>query len=50
MTNEEAIAYYVDAIEAWRKKVKLERFILVAHSFGGLIASHYIQKYPHKQV
>lgn len=50
MTSEEALAYYVDAVEAWRKRVKLQRFILVAHSFGGLIASHYVQKYAFEQV
>jgi len=44
-TPKEAVDYFVGAVEEWRKAVGLKRFILVGHSFGGFIASFYMQKY-----
>ena len=35
----------VDMIERWRKEMKLERIILMGHSFGGFVSAVYAQKY-----
>ena len=37
---------FVDAIEEWRKEIKLEKFILLGHSFGGFLSTAYALKYP----
>lgn len=39
---------YVNAIEKWRSEVKLEKFILLGHSFGGYLATAYSIKHPEK--
>lgn len=36
----------VEAIEEWRKEVKLDHFILLGHSFGGYLATSYAINYP----
>ena len=41
-----AESQYIDAIEAWRAKVGLEKMCLLGHSFGGYLASSYALKYP----
>ena len=48
MTVEEAGNYFVEAIEAWRKKVGISTFILAGHSFGGYLATLYFEKYQDK--
>jgi pimeloyl-ACP methyl ester carboxylesterase len=48
MTPKEAVNYFVEAVEEWTRAVGLMRFILVGHSFGGFIASHYMRKYATK--
>ena len=42
---EQTIDYFVEYLEAWRKAMKLEKFILAGHSFGGYIVGNYAVKY-----
>ncbi|KAL4911276.1 hypothetical protein BDW74DRAFT_7149 [Aspergillus multicolor] len=42
----EAEDWFVDALEEWRIKRKIERFTLLGHSLGGYIAVNYALKYP----
>eukprot|EP00043_Microstomoeca_roanoka_P027613 m.15177 g.15177 ORF g.15177 m.15177 type:complete len:440 (+) comp7796_c0_seq2:248-1567(+) len=41
-------AVFVDALEAWREAVGIQRFVLVGHSFGAYVASLYALKHPHR--
>ncbi|CAG9765836.1 unnamed protein product [Ceutorhynchus assimilis] len=43
---ESAEQQWVDALEEWRKQVKLEKFILLGHSFGGYLATSYTMQHP----
>ncbi len=36
----------VEDIENLRKKLKIKKWIVLGHSFGGLLATHYVAKYP----
>ncbi|KAI5289835.1 hypothetical protein KEM54_003108 [Ascosphaera aggregata] len=38
--------WFIDAIEEWREKRKIERFTLLGHSLGGYMAVAYALKYP----
>ena len=40
------IDHHVDDLEALRKKLRLEKVTLIAHSFGPAIAAEYAMKYP----
>lgn len=42
----EAETFFIDALEEWRIKKKLDRFTLVGHSLGGYLAVAYALKYP----
>lgn len=42
----EAEAWFVDALEEWRVKRKVDRFTLLGHSLGGYMAVAYALKYP----
>ncbi|KAL2165077.1 hypothetical protein VTH06DRAFT_373 [Thermothelomyces fergusii] len=42
----EAEAWFVDALEEWRKIRKIEKFTLLGHSLGGYLAVSYALKYP----
>ncbi|EGX93327.1 alpha/beta hydrolase, putative [Cordyceps militaris CM01] len=42
----EAEDWFVDALEEWRQKRKIERFTLLGHSLGGYLAVSYALKYP----
>jgi len=43
-----AIAFSVDALEAWRAALGIEQFDLVAHSLGGYLATHYAMRHPRR--
>lgn len=45
-SEQETKSYYIEAIEEWRKTLKIQTFYLVGHSFGGYLAACYSQKYP----
>jgi cardiolipin-specific phospholipase len=42
----EAENWFIDALEEWRIKRKLDRFTLLGHSLGGYLAVTYALKYP----
>ncbi|KAJ5601297.1 hypothetical protein N7510_010831 [Penicillium lagena] len=42
----EAEDWFVDALEEWRIKRKIDRFTLLGHSLGGYMAVSYALKYP----
>lgn len=37
--------WFIDSIETWRKSRKLDKFILLGHSFGGYLSCAYALKY-----
>lgn len=37
--------WFIDAVEEWRKKRNINRFILMGHSFGGYLSCAYVLKY-----
>ncbi|KAK0643255.1 Alpha/Beta hydrolase protein [Cercophora newfieldiana] len=42
----EAEAWFIDALEEWRRVRKIEKFTLMGHSLGGYLAVSYALKYP----
>ncbi|KAG5888209.1 hypothetical protein JTB14_036220 [Gonioctena quinquepunctata] len=44
----EAEQEMVKSLEEWRKKVDLDKFILLGHSFGGYLATSYAINYPNR--
>lgn len=42
----EAESWFIDALEEWRIKRKINRFTLLGHSLGGYMAVAYALKYP----
>ena len=42
----EAEDWFIDALEEWRVKKKIDRFTLMGHSLGGYMAVAYALKYP----
>ena len=39
---------YVSSIEKWRECMKIEKMILLGHSFGGYLSTAYSIKYPER--
>ncbi|KRX02970.1 hypothetical protein PPERSA_09388 [Pseudocohnilembus persalinus] len=39
------INFFTESLEIWRQKMKIEKFILIGHSFGGFLSAHYTVKY-----
>lgn len=37
---------FVESIEEWRRKIGLDRMILLGHNLGGFLAAAYSLKYP----
>jgi len=37
------VNFFVEALENWRKQVKLTNFVLMGHSMGGYISSHWVR-------
>ncbi|XP_044747233.1 (Lyso)-N-acylphosphatidylethanolamine lipase-like [Coccinella septempunctata] len=48
MDSLEAERQMVDSIEAWRRQMELEQFILLGHSMGGFLATSYAISYPER--
>lgn len=42
----EAEAFFIDSLEEWREKMKLEKMTLVGHSLGAYMSVAYALKYP----
>ena len=45
-TPEEAEAHYVQSLHRFQSALKLDRVIILGHSFGGMIAAAYALRYP----
>ena len=45
-TTEEAVNFFVNSIEEWRKTLSISSFFLCGHSLGGYVASAYTLKFP----
>jgi len=45
-THSEAVAFFEQGIEAWRRHQGVERFVLCGHSMGGQLAAHYALRHP----
>lgn len=43
--TEEAIDFFVESIEHWRKALNLTDLVLIGHSFGAYMSFHYTKKY-----
>ena len=43
---EDCIRMYVEMLDKWRQKLKINKFAILGHSFGGYIASAYAVRYP----
>lgn len=42
--------WFIDAMEEWRIKRNINRFVLIGHSFGGYLSSAYVMKYNKKLI
>jgi abhydrolase domain-containing protein 4 len=39
---------YIESIEKWRQKMKIDKMIILGHSFGGYLSTAYSIKYPER--
>lgn len=39
---------YVNSIEKWRKAMRIEKFIILGHSFGGYLSTAYTLQFPER--
>lgn len=46
--HKKAIAFFIDSFEVWREMMGIERMVLVGHSMGGYLATHYALQYPNR--
>lgn len=45
---ESAEEWFVESLEGWREANKIERMVLLGHSFGGYMSVAYAERYPHR--
>lgn len=43
-----AESFFVDSLEAWRERNKVDKMVLAGHSMGGYLSVAYAEKYPHR--
>ena len=48
-TSRDSIEYFIHSIEAWVRSQKIkEKFVIIAHSYGGYISSEFSLRYPNR--
>ncbi|KAL6776482.1 CGI58 [Auxenochlorella protothecoides x Auxenochlorella symbiontica] len=47
-STEEAVAFFVESLEAWRAAAGLDRMLLMGHSMGGYLSTCYAARYPER--
>lgn len=47
-THDQAVAFFLDALEAWRAANGIDRFALLGHSLGGYLAARYALRHPER--
>ena len=40
---------WTDSIDQWRKKMGLDKIVLIGHSMGGYLAAVYLMRYPQER-
>ena len=43
---EKCLEMMVDLVEKWRRRVRIKKFILLGHSFGGYVSAAYAVEHP----
>jgi len=44
-STEETIKFFTESLEAWRVAMKMDKFVMGGHSFGGYMACHYAVRF-----